>query len=167
MSVLDEWGMVQGFFGAKLSTPERSQLIDLDPILFTPSDDAVEFYAMVDKPFQMKSGSSYVPGWTEEALHRMDRLGITLSMVLDGPVLLSAVKKDEGLIPVWYAPFAEGSDYSSVVIAGVLRVVDEWMASGYVGLSDEDRIFLALNYPYERDDVSASYHKAIFKKLHA
>lgn len=167
MSVLDEQGMVQGFVAAKISTSERSQLIDLDPILFTPSDDVVEFYAMVGKPFRMKSANSYVPGWTEEALQRMDRLGIALNVTLNGPVMLPAVKQNEDLIPVWYAPFAEDANYVSVVVAGAVRVVDEWMAAGCVGLSDEDRIFLALNYPYERDDVPTNYHKAVFKKLRA
>lgn len=125
--------------------PRQAWMVGLEPTSSVPAEDD-EYFVPIPEPF---TSDDLVYAWTEDALHRMDKLGIVfpVSVSLCGPVMLPSKENFSDLIPVWYST---GFDWKGgwTIGGSVVRIVDEFMDGTLADevLSFEDRRFLAAHY---------------------
>jgi hypothetical protein len=140
--------------------------IGLEPVEFVPVKEVRKFAPVVE-PFSFDTNRLTVPAWTEDALRRMDKLGIPfpVSVSLYGPILLPSIDDASMFVPVWYSTGFNWQGGFDIIVAAV-RIVDELMAGTLADelLSYEDRRFLAWHYPSWRN-APQEYNDAVDKRL--
>lgn len=147
--------------------PGSPSWVGLGPVEVIPVEEVEQFAAV--EPFTFDTQGLTVPAWTEDALRRMDKLGIAfpVSVSLQGPVMLPSEKDISEVVPVWYSTGFHWQGGFDIIVAAV-RIVDELMAETLPDevLSFEDRRFLSWHYPTWWD-APQKYKDAVSERLWA